>query len=178
MKRNLEYELNNIGSNEQHPEEGIKCKNYELCETILPKWWFECEGHYLCMMCHCKFGTWTNENAGIYRTGKGVLDITDDLQCPICLEIKRSVSLPNCEHTLCIKCFKRCYYGDDNREDEPKFPYPDVENEYDNDPNNPKWNIDYPLIQIYNEEWNEWDDKRAQKYEDEEHLRHCPLCRK
>lgn len=43
--------------------------------------------------------------------------------------MKRSVSQPNCEHTLCINCFKRCYYG----ENEPTFPYPDIEDEYYDD---------------------------------------------
>jgi hypothetical protein len=98
-------------------------------------------------------------------------------ECPICLEFKRSISHPNCEHTLCIECFKRCYYGDDNTENEPKFPYPDIEDEYYEDQDNPKWETDYTLIKIYNEEWNKWDDEKTQKY-NEEYLRTCPLCRR
>ena len=179
MNRDLNYEKNNIGFDYQYTEEdggGIKCKNYELCECVLPKWWFECEGNYLCMNCHMMFGTWGNEKIG--KTGKGILEISDNTECPICLEFKRSISQPNCEHTLCIKCFKRCYYGDDNTENEPKFPYPDIEDEYDEDQDNLKWETDYPLIKIYNEEWNKWDDEQNQKYENDEYLRTCPVCRR
>ena len=179
MEKDLEYENNNIGYDHQYTEEdggGIKCKNYELCEAVLPKWWFECKGNYLCTNCHMMFGTWgSGENA---HTGKGVLEISDNLECPICYEVKRSISQPNCEHTVCIECFKRCYYGDDDTENEPKFPYPDIEDEYYDNQENPKWDDDYPLIKKYNEDWNKWDDEKNQKYENEKHLQKCPLCRK
>ena len=33
-------------------------------------------------------------------------------------ENKRGISQPNCEHTLCIGCFKRCHYGKYNEETE------------------------------------------------------------
>jgi hypothetical protein len=177
MKRDMEYENNNIGFDPQYPKEdggGIRCKNYELCEAVLPKWWFECKGNYLCTNCHMMFGTWKFQGQAC-RTGKGALDISDNVECPICLEVKRSISQPNCDHSLCIKCFKRCYYGDDDTENEPKFPYPDIEDEYYNNIENPKWENNYPLIKIHNEEWNKWDDE---KYENEECLHKCPLCRK
>jgi len=35
-------------------------------------------------------------------------------------------------HTLCINCFKRCYYSND--ENKPEFPYSEIE-----DTENPKW---------------------------------------
>lgn len=84
-------------------------------------------------------------------------------------------ALPRCEHSVCIECFKRCYYG--SKENEPEFPYPEIEEEYDDDPENPKWN-NYPLIQIYNEEYDIWLDEKEEKYLNEENLRKCPLCRK
>ena len=175
MQKDIEYENNNIAFDWQCTEKdggGIKCKNYELCESVLPKWWFDCKGCYLCTNCDMMFGTWKNEAAGIYKTGKGVLDVYDNVECPICLDMKRSVSQPNCEHTLCIDCFKRCYYG----ENEPTFPYPDIEDEYYDDSEHPKWDTEYPFIQIYNNEWEEWDDKKNRN--EEEHLQRCPLCRK
>ena len=181
MERDLEYENNNIGYDWQYTEKdggGIKCKNYELCEVILPKWWFKCKGHYLCSNCDIMFGTWKNDTLGVCKTGKGALDMSDNIKCPICLEVKRSISQPNCEHTLCIECFKRCYYGDNHIENEPIFPYPDIEDEYYEDQENLKWETNYPLIKIYNEDWNKWDDEQIRKYENEEYLRKCPICRK
>lgn len=102
MVRDLEYEKNN------KINDYIKCKNYELCNATLPNWWYECKGNYLCINCHMLFGTW---GSGVNRhTGKGILPISDNLECPICLNIKRAISQPNCEHTVCIDCFKRCQY--------------------------------------------------------------------
>ena len=57
------------------------------------------------------FGTW-----GESHTGKGILEINNNLECPICFENKLGISQPNCEHTLCIGCFKRCHYGEYNEE--------------------------------------------------------------
>ena len=164
MERDIQYENSNIGFDEQYPEEeggGIKCKNYILCEAVLPKRWFECKGNYLCTNCDVMFGK--------------VLDISDNTECPICLETKLSISQPNCSHTLCIDCFKRCHYGD--RSGEPKFPYPDIEDEYYDDQENPLWNIQYPLIKKHHEEWNKWDDDTQAKLENEKNLRCCPICR-
>jgi hypothetical protein len=48
MNRDLDYENNNIGyddcQNKEEDREGIKCKNYIVCESLLPKWWFDCKG--------------------------------------------------------------------------------------------------------------------------------------
>lgn len=175
--KDTEYENNNIAYDFINNQEGIKCKNYELCEQVLPKWWFNCKGNYLCTNCHMNFGTWKLYGKE-YKTGKGILEISDNIDCPICLEKKRGISQPNCDHMLCINCFKRCYYGNDDTENEPPFPYPNIEDEYYEDQDNQKWETDYPLIKIYNEEWSKWDAERIQKYENEKNLRKCPLCRK
>ena len=144
----------------------IKCKNYELCNETLPDWWFSCKGSYLCTNCDMLFGTWGT------KTGKGILNFTDNLECPVCLETKRSIDQPNCEHTLCIKCFKRCYYGEELQE--PPFPYPEVEDEYYDSPDDPKWK-EYPLIETHNIICEEMELK---KWEEQELLGKCPLCRK
>tara|TARA_X000000368_G_C22680692_1_gene558117 strand:- start:69 stop:584 length:516 start_codon:yes stop_codon:yes gene_type:complete len=166
MERDLEYENNNIGFDRQYPIKdggGIKCKNYELCESVLPKWWFECQGNYLCIDCDMR----------VHK----VLNRSNNEECVICLEVKRCTDQPNCEHKICIQCFKRCYYGDDDTENEPEFPYPDIEDEYEDDVENQKWENDYPLIKIWNAEWNKWNDEREMKYDQEEYLRKCPICR-
>lgn len=176
MERDLEYENNNICFSQGNPDSGIKCKNYELCESVLPTWWFECKGKYLCTHCDMQFGKWTSGDT--VKTGKGVLEIFDNEECPICLEVKRSISHPNCGHTSCLDCFKRCYYGDNDIENEPKFPYPNIEDEYYEDQDNSMWEENYPLIKKYNEELNNWIDMREQRFDNEAHLRKCPICRK
>lgn len=128
LKRDLEYERNNIGYDCQYTEEnggGIKCKNYIICESILPDWWFEWKQSYLCSNCNTLFGTWSNKLLNINKTGKGVLKIFDNLECPVCLEVTKCISQPNCDHYACIECFKKCYYGES----------------------------EYPLIEICNEQY-------------------------
>jgi hypothetical protein len=96
--------------------------------------------------------------------------LSNNLKCPICLDIDLCISQPRSKHSLCISCFKRCYYGDEN-EGEPIFPYYDVVEEYFNDQENIKWENDYPLIKIYKEELNKWDDEKRKKSKDEENLK-------
>ncbi len=169
MTKDLNYEINNIGY-DATGEEGIKCKNYVLCGATLPLWWFECKGHYLCINCDVMFGTW-----GPY-VRKGILDLCDSIECPICLENKKGISYPSCDHFACIDCFKRCFYGDNSGQ--PVFPYPEIEDEYYNDEDNIKWKTTYPLISLYNKEWYEWENNRMEREESEKHLTLCPLCRK
>jgi len=160
MERDLDYESHYIGYDEQYPDGGIQCKNHIVCNAVLPTWWFDCKGCYLCTNCDILFGR--------------ILKITEPVECPICLEVKKGITLSRCDHSICMNCFKRCYYGDQSGE--PSFPYPEIEEKYNEDPENPKWLQD-PLIQRYHEEWNAWDDTRMEKYENEMHLRTCPLCR-
>ena len=178
MERDIEYENSNIGYDYQYTKEeggGIKCKNYIICASVLPKWWFECKGNYLCTNCHMMYGTWgSGDNR---HEGKGILPVNDNLECPICLEIKQCISQPRCNHFVCINCFKRCHFGDSP--DEPTFPYSDdIENEYYNDQENPKWDNDYPLIKIFNEACDKWENDSTKKHENEKYLQKCPLCRK
>ncbi len=109
------------------------------------------------------FDTWGLSTTGM-GTGTGVLEFRDDIDCPICFETKRGVSQPRCSHWFCIDCSKKWVYGDD----EPQFPYSDdVEEEYNNDEYNPKWERDYPLINTYVRNWKEWETREKT----------CPLCR-
>lgn len=177
MERDIEYEKNNIGYDEQFPKEeggGIKCKNYKLCDTILPKCWYEYKRMYLCINCHMMFGSWTGGD-GIKREGKGELDFFDNKECDICYNITLNVSYPNCNHSICINCFKRCFYGDYSNE--PEFPYPEIEDEYDDEPDNLKWN-NYPLIEKWRIEWNKWEDIRMENLDRDDNLRNCCICRK
>jgi len=100
--RDLEYENSNIIYDEINESNGIKCKNYEVCEGILAPWWFDCKNNYICTHCDMIMGKWIN--------GNELLQFTNDIECPVCLNIKRCVSQPKCEHNICIECFKLIYY--------------------------------------------------------------------
>ena len=177
MERDLVYENNNPIYSSVNKEWGFKCKNYEVCGEVLPSWWIECKFRYLCIGCDVMFASWSSEEHGFVHTGKGILDFSDNIECPVCLEVKRGVTYPNCQHFVCIDCFKRCFYLDDSGR--PKFPYSEeIMDEYINDNANPKWEIEYPLIKKWNEEDSEWSIKREIKFDNESHLRSCPICRK
>lgn len=146
--------------------EPIKCPNYLVCESLNPKWLYYCHREDLCTSCSVV-------------DGSGKLSFSDEIiECPICLEHKLGVKQINCNHFICIHCFKRCHYGEE-RVDYPNFPYSkEIENEYEENPNDPKWERDYPLIKIYIETLDSIDNYYDQKYDNEENLRKCPLCRR
>jgi len=150
----------------------IKCRNFELCETSMPLENLGCRSGELCMNCDMLYSDWKNG-----QCGTGILEFNNEIECPICLELKRSIKFPNCSHYICLDDFKRMFYGE-IRENEPSFPYcEEIENEYYEDQNNIKWEKDYPLIEKYNEQHNIWEDEYERKYNEEENLRKCPICR-
>jgi hypothetical protein len=163
MTRDYEYEANNVGYDKDDGEEGIKCKNHIVCDVVLPKWRYDCKGCYFCINC--------------LVLGWGNLRTFLEMECPICLDVNTVITRPTCEqHPICVSCFKWCYYG--VRENEPKFTYPEVEGEYFDDQDNPKWDSEYPLMRTYNKEWNDWEDSREYKNQTEQNLRNCHYCRK
>ena len=105
--RDLQYEKENVGYDCQYPEGGIKCKNYELCESVLPDWWFECKANYLCPYCdmHSFFG-WKE------------LEFRDsDEECIVCNETgSKQVKFPaDCGHWFCTTCTRNIIFFDETR---------------------------------------------------------------
>ena len=107
--RDLKYEQDNIGYDQQYPEGGIKCKNYELCEHILSPDWWEKFQNYLCMTC----GSW-------YKNGFGWNELefkSTNEECIICSEMcSRQVKFPaNCIHWFCIPCSQNILFYNETR---------------------------------------------------------------
>ena len=154
-------------------EDTEPCKNFEFCDGMQPPQWCGKGGHSiryldsggdpdLCMNCAVMF--------------RKELVFKDDVECPICFETKKGITQPNCEHAICIECFRDCYYG---KYDEPDFPYSkDIEEEYDEYDdlyNAPKSFLDkYPLIREYEEECNKRYDRQNEMISVNSR---CPLCR-
>jgi hypothetical protein len=105
MSRDFDYEANNIGYDIQYPypDGGIKCINYHLCEAVLPKWWFDCRGNYLCINCN-NFG-WKQL---VFK------EMNED--CNVCFE-HHSIFLkfPACEHYFCLVCSRNILFWDETR---------------------------------------------------------------
>ena len=167
---------------------GRQCRNFIVCGDVAPgdsnPCLFDLRNPWTCMNCHMFFGEWTStgtdsKTLGQGKSREGVLQFSDALlECPVCLELKTSVAHPRCDHFVCIDCFKRCYYGDPDESGKPTFPYPEVEAEYYDTRDAAEWkNGMYPLLALFEYADDLWDTLRAYKYETEEYLRVCPLCR-
>lgn len=185
-ERNLEYEsLNRILNPNGGSEYGFPCKNYKLCKSILPEWWFECKMCYICTNCDVTFGTWDRKN------GKGILDYRESIECPVCMdENVEGMSFPNCNHFVCIPCLKRCVWGKEEISQYPSFPYDDsdLEDKYIEAKNKgedlEKCFEEYPILQNYYKEEQILDEINNTINKENEaefkvgNLGLCPICRK
>lgn len=142
----------------QHQCQRDKCPNYVICGAMEPKWIFDCN-EAKCIECAAN---------GFILTNLGIS------KCPICLESKDCIKQQNCQHPICVSCWKRCHPV---YEDEPPFPYSvDIEDAYfERDDDNHNWSEDELIIQ-YKKDYDEWDQNNEKRYRNEAHLRLCPLC--
>lgn len=37
--------------------------------------------------------------------------MVDDYECPVCMENKKALEMPSCNHKVCIECYKTIYFG-------------------------------------------------------------------
>jgi hypothetical protein len=102
--RDLQYEQSSIGYDWQYPQGGIKCKNYELCQHILPPDWFIWYGNYICLGCDM-FG-W-----------KELEFKESEEECVVCNETdNKHVKFPtNCGHWVCVYCSRNILFWDETR---------------------------------------------------------------
>jgi len=145
-----------------HNCQPVKCPNFLVCEVYYPQHILWCHKG-TCVNCAISFGR---------------LEFLENTECPICFETKLGVKTNKCEHSICVDCFKKCHMPSYWNVGEPQFPYDsDVEDRYEDNPYDVRWQL-YPLIQEYNEAFRVWDEHRQKRYDSEENLRKCPLCRK
>lgn len=144
-------------------QKDVPCKNYWLCkiEYYDHPCGTRASRKGLCVGCDVVYGK--------------ELELVDEVECPVCLETGPGVVQPRCTHVTCLECFKRMRHGDEDLDNEPKFPYSSkIEEEYDNrsDDDDPRWELD-PNIIRWRDEWNAWDDARQPGA----NLLICPMCR-
>ena len=107
--RDIQYEESNRGSDCQYSD-GIKCKNYELCKTILPPDNFYLFASYICMTCD------------MFSWGK--LEFRENEECAVCLEHSNQVKFPaNCGHWFCVTCSRNILFWDETRYHLSRVPY-------------------------------------------------------
>lgn len=195
MPKDLQYEEANVVYCPDQDGDGIKCKNYIVCGTVVPDWWYECKGRYTCTNCDCSFGTWTGRDAktGVlsYHTGKGELNVVPSAECPICFETTVGVSQPRCDHYVCVTCFQRCYYGPKPTV-QPEFPYSNaIQEEYEtmsmllltggdrqhHERAVNEWITRFPLVRQWENQIQACCDLDEELLAAESSIRRCPICR-
>ena len=83
----------------------IDCDLCEIsCGNIYTK---EKENIKICCSCASNI---KDQNSDIFTSFDDVI-IKNNVDCPICLDIKKGIKLPNCNHFCCISCFKKIYFG-------------------------------------------------------------------
>ena len=188
MVRDLQYEQLNTIYDEDYERNGIKCKNYDLCQHILPPTAYEDGTNYLCM--HC--GDWFK----VCGFGWNELEFREsEEECVVCMETSnKQLKFPaNCGHWFCISCSRNILFWDETLYHLSPIPYgcPSCPNGCIN-PEKGK--------QCYCEEYDEiqegWKQEQPDKYKewnDAENIsielsetisgsvfgsKKCPLCRK
>lgn len=118
MIQDLEYEENNIIYDEIYERNGIKCKNFELCKTILPPTAYEDGTNYLCMSC----GDWFK--IGGFGWNELEFRVTNE-ECAVCQETNaKQLKFPaNCGHWFCITCSRKILFWDETRYHLSPVPY-------------------------------------------------------
>ena len=103
------------------------------------------------------------------------LTFLEKTDCQICpSKDTQGVKRLNCDHSLCLTCFKRAHYGDPPTQ--PSFPYgKDIEMDYTENRWDTKW-LDDPLIRQYEVEYEGWVDKLYENFKECDPLRECKVC--
>ena len=188
MVRDLQYEQLNTIYDEDYERNGIKCKNYELCQRILPPNHYDNLANYLCMTC----GEWFK----IGGFGWNELEFREsEEECAICNETSnKQLKFPaNCGHWFCVSCSRDILFWDETRYHLSSIPYgcPPCPNGCEN-PIRGRQCYCYEYDRIQEEwrqeqpnKWEEWNDAEHQSIELSEIVsgsvygtRKCPLCRK
>ena len=118
MERDLQYEELNTIYDESYEENGVKCKNYDLCKNILFLDLFENLSNYLCMTC----GDWFK--VGGFGWNELEFKVSDE-ECILCNETSsKHLKFPaNCGHWFCVLCSHNILFWDETRYHLSQIPY-------------------------------------------------------
>lgn len=110
VPRDVEYEASHRALDSYTREQGIKCKNYKFCGEVLPDWWWQCKGKYICSSCNI---TWCRE-----------LEFREAAECAVCYEVKPQVKFPGtCDHWFCCSCTSIVLFGKETVPDVSPVPF-------------------------------------------------------
>jgi hypothetical protein len=111
-------------------------------------------------------GIWVCQEVGCYECIFNCnIQISENIECPVCFENKTNIKLPNCNHIICLDCCKFIYCGFCN---EPKSIIIHHSEFDENKPLESEWPYD---IQIDSDgEYNYENDEKISEYEELEKI--------
>ena len=137
----------------------VPCPNFEVCDGYRDPQLRTCG--------NCTFRRIVNKK-------KDILTFKDDIECPVCLECKREVTNINCDHYICVDCFREMHrYIEDG--EGPPFPGDETTEEDYN--NNPEKYENVPSFKKWLDCCETYYDEIDKKNDERQNLRLCPLCR-
>ena len=188
MVRDLQYEQLNIIYDEEMGRNGIKCKNYDLCQHILLPEHYENHANYLCMTC----GDWFK--VGGFGWNELEFRVGEE-ECIVCNETSnKQLKFPaNCGHWFCLSCSRNILFFDETRYHLSPVPYgcPSCPNGCVNPEKGKQC-----YCEEYDEIQEEWEQEQPDKYKEWNNAENisielsetisgsvfgsakCPLCRK
>lgn len=93
----------------EHQCKPIDCLNFIICESNYPQWCSDCH-HGFCVNCSAIFGCKIQ-----------LLEIEKE-ECCICYEETTTMAqFPHCRHYVCILCYKKIYYDNEEQDDEDNY---------------------------------------------------------
>lgn len=169
-----------------------QCPNFEYCQRYLPEDMLKCYDGF-CLDCYARFST----VFAIYQENGKLFE------CPICLENKKCIKNPKCEHLICLECFKITRDSELNKFNEEwqiygriKFPLPrcpteELHKEWEDDRIN---NTYYQFMMLERVKWGKYEWYNAFKarifeiylikmtterlvLDKNKNLMKCPICR-
>lgn len=107
-------------------------------------------------------GIWICQEIGCYECiFNEDVNILENIECPVCYEIKIGIKLPNCSHNVCIDCCKSIYCGFTNMPNPTFLHYCEFDKNYWI---NPDW--PYELQQDSDGEYDYEKDEKLIEYEE------------
>jgi hypothetical protein len=142
-----------------NPHLTTKCKNFDIwCKTKIDDLGglTRAAAKGLCINCDMKFGE--------------ALELVEDVECPVCLEVRTGIRQLNCIHSSCKTCFLKMNIGMWDLDTRPVEPPHETEIDEDGE----------EIVKLPNPEYEQWcedDYQWEQNGYAKDNTRKCPLCR-
>ncbi len=146
-----------------------KCANYIICNTTINN----NSDKEICFQCWLLFTKVKIDNSNNIKTNNGKLVHYNSTICNKCDNYRRCFKCPYCNHKLCINCFNNAYFY--KFSDPPEFPYPNEYDTYFENSTDDKW-VNDKLIQKFNNEFIEYENKIKLERENHSRLKCCSFC--